>query len=90
MMVDEETQLDSVNMIGENILQYNYSLVNMMATSVDTIEMRDQLTPVLIEQVKRSPELKTLRDHHMTMNYLYKDRNGKHLIAVQVSPDDYK
>lgn len=90
IMVDSETRLDNSISLPENVFQYNYTLINLEKTNVNTEDMRNFLEPVLINSVKTTPQMEIQRDHKMTINYHYKDKNGAFLLLISVTPDKYE
>ncbi|MCI1785838.1 MAG: hypothetical protein LKI59_06855 [Bacteroidales bacterium] len=89
VMVDEETRLDSINVLHENALQYNYTLVNMSRDSMDLKVFSDYMKPTLLNGVKTSPQLKIYRDHKTTFVYNYLDRNGESVELIYVTAEQY-
>lgn len=90
MKVDNETQLDSTIALPNNIFQYNYSLINMERELIDTLKFRNYLRPIIINNVVTNPDLKTFRDNDVLIAYNYNDMNGKFLLKLLITPQDYK
>ena len=90
LMVDAETRLDNAIALPNNIFQYNYTLVNIVKESADTAQMRIYLEPILTNLVKTDPQMKFQRDQKITMNYFYKDKTGKFLLLISITPDKYE
>ena len=90
MMIDSETKLDNTIALPNKTFQYNYTLVNMVKEAVDTLEIKNALEPNIINFVKTNPQMKEIRDHEITINYYYKDKNGAYLFEVKVPPALYK
>lgn len=89
MMIDAETRLDNVGILPGNIIQYNYTMINMEQARVNTLELRNSMEPLINSAVKTDPELEFQRDNKTTMNYHYRDKNGSYLFLVSVTPDKY-
>lgn len=89
IMVDKETRLDNAMALPENILQYNYTLVNMEKAKTDISQLDNKLRPTLINTVKTNPDMKIFRDHKSTIGYSYKDKNGEFMFKILVTPDLY-
>lgn len=89
IMIDQETRLDNAIAVPEKIFRYNYSLVNMVKDSIDAGEILKGIEPSLINNVKSNPAMKTFRENKVTVQYLYKDKNGMFLFQVDVTPDKY-
>lgn len=90
IMVDEITRLDNTIALPNNTFQYNYTLVNTDKATLDTADMKNYLTPTIINFVKTNPQMKIQRDHKTTVNYYYKDKSGQYLFTVSVTPDKYE
>ncbi|MDR2065226.1 MAG: zinc ribbon domain-containing protein [Prevotellaceae bacterium] len=90
VMVDSETRLDNTSVKPGKVFQYNYTLVNMSKDNVDTVELKNILEPGIINSLKSSPDMQYQRDHNVTLNYSYKDKNGFHLFVITVPADRYK
>jgi hypothetical protein len=90
LMVDSITQLDNAMALPDNILQYNYTLVNMEKEKVDIVNSKNKIEPRIINNVRTIPDLQKLRDQKTTFNYLYKDKNGQYLFTISVTPDKYE
>lgn len=89
IMVDTETQLDNSVALPNNIFQYNYTLINMKKDSVDIAVFEEYMQPMILNNVKTNPDLKTYRNNKVTMAYYYKDMDGLFLTKISVTPDQY-
>ncbi len=90
IMVDAQTQLDSSLALPNNIFQYNYTFVNIETATVDTNEFKDYMEPNILEQVKTNIQVKYFRDNNVTLNYLYRDKNGQYVALITITPEMYK
>jgi hypothetical protein len=89
MMIDSETRLDNTVAMPDKVFQYNYTLVNLDKSQVDTVSAKKYLETNIVNQVKTNPQMKYQRDHQWILNYLYKDKNGIYLLMINVTPDKY-
>lgn len=89
MMVDANTRLDNVGILPGNIIQYNYTMINMDLEQVNTLELRNSMEPLITNAVKTDPEMQFQRKNKTTLNYHYRDKNGSYLFLVSVTPDKY-
>jgi hypothetical protein len=89
VMVDSETRIDGLEVLGENTLRYNYSLVNVQRVNVDTSQFRRAMWPGILGMIRVSSDMQKLRDQNTTIEYSYKDRNGNHIYTFVVRPQDY-
>lgn len=90
MMIDPETRLDTVTIPAARTFQYNYTLVNLQKATIDMEDLKNFLTPTIVENVKTSPQLQLFREQNTTLSYRYNDRNGVFLFDIIVTPDLYK
>ena len=89
IMVDQETRLDNAIAFPENILQYNYTLVNLIKDSIDLKAFEDYMQPMILNNVKTNPDLKIYRDNKTTMAYSYKDMEGVFITKISITADQY-
>lgn len=90
IMVDAETRLDNALALPNNHFQYNYTLVNLSIEELDTVQIHGSIDAQIINNVKTNPDLKIYRDNKVTMAYYYKDKNGKYVMRLNVTPELYK
>ena len=89
-MIDSETRLDSITLGAPKSLNYHYTLVNLMASRVDTHDFRLALAPGLLSTIKLSPDMKKLRDENMIIRYYYRDKQGQAIIHLAFGPEEYR
>ncbi len=90
IMVDSETQLDNTIALPNNIFQYHYTLINNTVDEIDIEEMENGLKQMLANNMRNNPDMKTFRENNVTMNYMYKDRNGNFITKISITPSEYK
>jgi len=89
-MVDRETRIDNVVALPDKVFQYNFTFINLLKDSVDFVSMAREMQPNLLNGVKSSPDLKTFRDHRVTMAYQYSDKNGVFMFKILITPEKYQ
>ena len=89
-MLDSETRVDKVELKNENTIVYYYSLVNVLAQRVDTHQFNLALFPGILSTIKLSPEMQSLRDAHMNIQYAYADKEGKPVYTFSITAKDYR
>jgi hypothetical protein len=89
MMIDKETQFDNAVAMPDNVFQYNYTLVNIVKGTVDTVAIRNYIMPLATNNAKTNPEMKYQRDNKITLKYYYMDKNGDYLFSFAVTPKQY-
>jgi len=88
-MIDAETKIESIEIKGNNTIVYKYTLINLLAKNVDTIEFKKLLKPGIISVIKLSPEMKKLRDQNTQFEYYYKDKEQKFIYNFVIQAKDY-
>ncbi|QED37601.1 zinc ribbon domain-containing protein [Antarcticibacterium arcticum] len=89
MMVDADTRLDNALVLPGNVFQYNYTVMNAELENIDVQAFKTYLEPIITNAVSTDPQMQFQRDYKTTMNYNYKDKNGRHLFLISVTPDKY-
>lgn len=89
-MINSETRLDNAAALPPKTMQYNYSLINIVADTIDVSQMQDYLAPIILNRVKTSPDMKYFRDNEVTIAFNYQDRDGRFLMKISITPDQYK
>nr|WP_319397652.1 hypothetical protein [uncultured Carboxylicivirga sp.] len=89
MMVDQETRLDNAIALSNDVFQYNYTLVNIRKDSIDLEAFNNYMKPMLVNNVKTSPDLKVFRDHNITLAYQYKDNDGAFVTKIEITSQQY-
>ena len=85
IMVDDQTRLDSVLALPGKTLQYNYTFVEMETATVDSADLKVYMEPIILEHVKKDPQMKRFRDNKVTLNYLYGDKNGEYIALIRIT-----
>ena len=90
IMVDQETRLDNVMGLPNNVFQYNYTLVNWTIDSINIIELENSIQPLILNNVISNPDLETFRNNRTTLDYNYRDKNGVFITRISITPEDYE
>lgn len=91
LKLDDETQLDNTDCLSKNTIVYNFTLFNTDKKEIENVNlMAKEIEPTIIKNIKTNPKLKIFRDNKTTIIYSYKDRLGKFMFKVFVSPDLYQ
>jgi len=90
ILIDEFSRLDSASTKGKTNFIYHYSLIGIEKSEVNIDTINKYIRPNIIDNVKNSPELKFYRDHNITMDYKYYDKNGAFVMTISVTPELYK
>jgi hypothetical protein len=60
-----------------------------IADQLDVAKLEATTRPALIESVRTNAAMAELRDHSITMTYLYRDSNGEQVMRLSVGPAEY-
>lgn len=88
MMVDDITRLDSTQSEGL-FLTYFYTLKGVEKSMGDFSAAESEISGQILEQIKTTPDMKALRDIHVTFRYVYRDQNGEDLFDLTIVPEQY-
>ncbi len=84
ILVDSETRLDNTVVLPGKVLQYNYTLINVVASDIDTSAFKEALRPIILEQARSNPQMEFFRKHEVTLNYYYRDSTGSYITLISV------
>lgn len=68
---------------------YRYTLVNLLASNVDTVQFYRALWPGIITNIRTSIEMKKLRETNTLIEYYYQDKTNTPIYTFHISPADY-
>ena len=88
-MVDVDTRMDSVQILPDSTFQYNYTLVNQSKDKLDIPGLTNYIGPRLLHDARNSSTMKLHRDHHLSLVFYYRDRNGEFVLQIVLEPEDY-
>jgi hypothetical protein len=89
-MVDVETRLDNVNALADNVLQFNYTLINRYRDSVPLGNLKRYMEPVIMDKIRTSPLLSKYSKKDLTWIYSYNDRNGDFMFKLSYTREQLK
>jgi hypothetical protein len=87
--LDAETRLDSVQVRPDNVLRYNYTLLNVTRAQVVLDTVRKYLEPHVVEGVRTQEALEPFRAHRTTFEYQYRDKDAVPVHTIVVTPAQY-
>ena len=88
-MLDEDTRMDSVNILPDSTFQYNYTLVNQDKDKLNIRGLTNYIGPRLQDDARNSSAMKVHRDHRLRLVFHYRDRNGEVVMHIVLEPEDY-
>jgi hypothetical protein len=88
VQVDSETRLESVESLGGAKVRYNFTLVNVdkQTTSLDLEELQASIKENAQRILNENAKMEAFRKANVTMQYHYKDKNGKELFDFSIAP----
>ena len=89
MQVDKETQLDATMPGPGRQFTYLYTLVHVSGNDVDPSNFVGAMRPQLINGYKTSPGMAAFRSKSVELHYEYRDKDGKVIAAINISPRDF-
>ncbi|PZP43030.1 MAG: hypothetical protein DI598_16250 [Pseudopedobacter saltans] len=89
IQVDSDMVWDSVNVLPNKTFQYYYTIKNFEASDIDTINVKKERTPIMLNSIKSEASIKIYRDHKTTFLYVFKDKLGKPAFSITITPDMY-
>ncbi len=90
MMIDAETRMDGIEIKNGNTIVYKYTLINLLASKVDTTQFNRALRSGIINTIKTSAELDELKRIKSSFEYYYKDREANFIYSFIIKPEDYQ
>jgi hypothetical protein len=90
VMIDFETRLDKVNALADNTLHFNCSFIYSIKDSLSVDKLKNNLEPIILNNIKRSPILSKYLDKNLTWIYSYYDKRGDFIFKLTYTPDQFK
>ncbi|MDR3235860.1 MAG: hypothetical protein LBT48_03940 [Prevotellaceae bacterium] len=89
MMIDAVTRLDHTMALPDNTFQYNYTITDVDKETIDTLAIKELMTPQIVNYFKTSPQTQFFRTHKVSLNYYYQDETGIYVCAISIKPEQY-
>jgi hypothetical protein len=90
IQIDKGTRLDNTVVLLGQLIQYNYSLINIEKKNTDIETFKKKVEPMLLNYVKTNNGLKPLKERNIIISFNYKDKNGEFLFSYDIKPELYK
>lgn len=81
-MIDSETRYDSVIVLGNKTLQFNYTIINYSKDELDINELRDDFYSRILDNIKMNFNQKSLKDNKIKMIYIINDKDDHKIIEL--------
>jgi hypothetical protein len=86
IMISNDIRMESVNVLPNNTVQYDFTLVNVQKESINVAALKKAVEKEILTISKTNPSLEAFRDNNSTVIYNYKDRDQKDLFKIVLTP----
>jgi flagellar basal body-associated protein FliL len=90
LTIQEGIRLESVSLPGEQVVQYNLTLMNVEKATAEIDVIKEEIEKSLISTAKANKGLQVFRDNDYTLVYSYSDKKKVFLFQIKIFPDQYK
>jgi hypothetical protein len=90
IMISNDIRMESVNSLPHNMVQYDFTLVQVQKESIDVTALKTTVENEIMATSKTNPSLEAFRDNNSTVIYSYKDSNEKELFIITLIPEMYQ
>jgi hypothetical protein len=88
MQLDKDTRLDTTLAGPGNRMTYSYTLINLSAEDGDGDIVSKVMRPKVLNAFKTDPQFAVFREHRTEMHLIYRDKDGKFVTRIVISPND--
>jgi hypothetical protein len=88
MVVDRDTQIDTITAGPGARFTYNYTLVRMTSKEVDREDLMHFMRTNVKSSVCSSPNMQTFFRNKVTVGYSYRASDGVHIGKIDITPRD--
>jgi hypothetical protein len=89
VIIDSTTRFDNVNALSGKVFQYNYTLLTVDRTQVDTNLLKTTAKESMIKQMKQNPKVAIFKDNNIEIQVKYFDKNGADVALISIYPSEY-
>jgi hypothetical protein len=89
IIIDSTTRFDYVNALSGNVFQYNYTLMTMDKSQVDTFVLKSSGKESMIQNIKANPNAAIFKNNNIEIQSRYVDKNGAYITAISIYPNEY-
>lgn len=82
-------RLDSASVRPSKTLVYHYTMTEIELKDIDTTIWKKNVDSALIVEIKKTTDLKDLRDHNVTFVYDYFDKNKQQIAEFPITAKMY-
>ena len=89
IIIDSMIRFDRVDAVHGNTFEYNYTLLTLDKSEVDTIQLKTSGRQLMIEQIKKNPQSSLFRNNGVVIQSKYVDKKGMYVATVTINPNEY-
>jgi len=89
IIIDSMLRFDRVDAVHGNTFQYNYTLVTLDKSQIDTNLLKTSGRQLLIDQMKQHPQSSIFRENGIVIEAKYADKNGNYVALISITPNEY-
>lgn len=89
IIIDSTTRLDNVNALSGSTFQYNYTLLTVLRTEVDTNQLKSSAKEIMITQLKNNPKVAIFKENNIEIRLRYTDKKGAEVTTIYIYPTEY-
>ena len=89
IVIDSMLRFDRVNALNGNTFQYNYTLLTLDKSQIDTNLLKTSGRQLLIDQMKQNPQSSVFRENGIVLEAKYADKDGAYVTLISINPNEY-
>jgi len=89
VIIDSLYRLDFAAALPERILQFNYTVLKIEKSEIDTAYLISTAKKLMIENLKSNPKAALFREYGIRIQSIYKDESGDRICMVEIMHDEY-
>lgn len=89
VMLDPYTRFDGASVTKDNVFQYTYSILNTENAENMVNSAIESMLPEMKKMFSQNEDLRIFKENKVTIEYVYKDADGKVIRSEKIMPKDY-
>lgn len=89
ILIDSTERFDRVNALSGNVFQYNYTLLTLERSQVDTNVLKTSGRQYMIALLKQNPKTSVFKENNIIIQAKYVDKNGMNITTLSIYPNEY-
>ena len=90
VMLDDFTRFDNATVTGDNVFQYNYTVLNTQNPDSLIKEVENSLIKNIKLEFNTNPQLLFFKENNISIDYVYNDENNQVILRIQIDSSNYK